>query len=386
MRSARLTPSPATEAASPVRLLMLGTVNHPHVEHLALAMQEHGLDLVVGGDVEPSLPGSTLPAAGIEVRIAPRSRRSTVGGLVRHVVWIRRLVRELHPDVVHAHWFPGFGFFASLARASPLVVMAWGSDVYRANCRQELVNRFVARRADLVMTDSAALLDRIQDLGASRERAVLVNWGVDLKTFPPRPADRAALRERLGLGSGPVVLSPRSLSPVYNIPTIVEAFSRLYERFPDAQLVLKHMSVAEPELAELPNRERVKLVGHVPYELMADYYRAADVCVSIASSDSSPRSAWEALACECPLVLSDLPWVHELIEPERHALVVPIDSAAVAAAIERVLTDPELGRRLGANGRELVEKQRNREVEMSRLARTYVELARGPTRSAQPAG
>lgn len=363
-----------TEA--PVRVLMLGTVNHPHVEHLALAMQERGLEMVVGGDVEPSLPESTLLAQGIDLRTAPRVRRRTIYGALRHVAWIRRLIRELRPDVVHAHWFPGFGFFATLAGASPLVVMAWGSDVYRADFRQELVNRYVARRADLIMTDSAALIDRILDLGAASERTLLVNWGVDLETFHPDSSDRAALLERLGLGPGPVILSPRSLSPIYNPATIVEAFDRVGDRYPDAQLVLKHMAVTQPDLGELPHADRVRLVGHVPYEAMADYYRAADVCVSIPSSDSSPRSAWEALACGCPLIVSDLPWVHELIVPDRHALVIPIDADALADAIGRVLTDGELAQRLQTEGRELVTQHRNRDVEMARLARAYVDLAR----------
>jgi glycosyltransferase involved in cell wall biosynthesis len=356
------------------RVLMLGTVNHPHVEHLAMAMSERGFELVVAGDVEPSLPVSQLPSAGIEVREAPRLPRRALRGLVAHVRWIRWLLREVRPALVHAHWFPGFGFFAALARASPLIVMAWGSDVYRANLRQELVNRYVARRADLVMTDSAALVGRLRQLGASPDRTVLVNWGVDLERFTPPADDRGAVRERLGLGPGPVVLSPRSLAPVYNIGTIAAAFEQVGERFPDAQLVVKHMAVTAAELGELPHRDRVHLVGHVPYETMADYYRAADVCVSIASSDSSPRSAWEALACGCPLVVSDLPWVHELIEPDRHALVVPIDATAVADAIGRVLGDPAMAARLGAEGRALVEAHRDSRAEMDRLAAAYREL------------
>lgn len=371
--------------AGAVRVLVLGTVNHPHVEHMALAMHDRGLDVVVAGDVEPSLPDSTLPRAGIDVRIAPRARRRTLSGLVRHVAWIRSLLRELRPGVVHAHWFPGFGFLATLARARPLVVTGWGSDVYRADFRQGLVNRYVARRADLVITDSAALRDRIEDLGTPRDRTLIVNWGVDLETFRPAERARTELRRRLGLGEGPVILSPRSLTPVYNIRTILAAFELVGEHIPDAQLVLKHMAVTAPDLGEVPHADRVHLVGHVTHEEMADYYRAADVSVSIASSDSSPRSAWEALACGCPLILSDLPWVHELIEPGRHALVVPIDAEAVAAAIERSLTDPGLAARLRTEGRALVEAHRDRRVEMDRLARIYLELARNGRVSRPPA-
>jgi glycosyltransferase involved in cell wall biosynthesis len=368
-------PGTRNGARPPLRLLMLGTVNHPHVEHLALAMKEHGLDVVVGGDHEPSLPASVLPGQGVEVRAAPPAARRTMRGLVSHVRWIRRLLPEVRPDVVHAHWMPGFVFFAALAGAAPLVAMAWGSDVYRANRRQELVNRFAVRRAELVMTDSAALLDRLAELGAPRERTLLVNWGVDLEAFSPGSTGREELRRSLGLGSGPVILSPRSLLPVYNIPTIVEAFAGVGASVPDAQLVVKHMGIDDAELGVLPHRDRVHLVGHVPYRRMVDYYRAADVCVSMASSDSSPRSVWEAMACGCPVVVSDLPWVHELIEPGADALVVPIEAGAVAQAIERVLSEPELAARLRSRGRALVEAHRNREVEMGRLRGTYERLA-----------
>jgi len=228
----------------------------------------------------------------------------------------------------------------------------------------------------LFRSDSTALLARLHDLGAHPDRTMLVNWGVDLRLFAPASGSKGALRERLGLGTGPVILSPRSLAPVYNIPTILEAFERVRERFPDAQLVVKHMQVDARALEAGQLGDRVRLVGHVPYEEMADYYNAADVCVSIASSDSSPRSAWEALACGCPLVLSDLPWVRELIEPDRHALVVPIEAEAVAAAIESLLGDPGRAARMAADGRTLVETHLDRNVEMDRLAQAYRALAR----------
>lgn len=356
-------------------LLMLGTVNHPHVEHLALAMQERGHRVVVGGDVEPTLPPSVLPGERIDVHIAPAEARRTVTGLVSHVRWIRRLLDDLRPDVVHAHWIPGFAFFAAVAGASPLVVMAWGSDVLRADRRRLAAARFTVRRADLVMTDSRSLLGRLEELGASPQRTFLVNWGVQLDDFSPPCEGRAAVRARLGLDDRPTVLSPRSLSPVYNVPTIVAAFEQLSRERPDLRLVIKHMGVGERELGTLAHPERVRLVGHVPYEQMADWYRAADVCVSIASSDSSPRSAWEAMACGTPLVVSDLPWVHELIEPGRHALVVPIAADAVAAAVGRILSEPGLAAALAANGRELVERQRDRDAEMGRLSDAYAALA-----------
>lgn len=357
------------------RVLMLGPVNHPHVEHLALAMQERGLEVIAAGDSEPTLPESLLPDAGIRVLHAPRRPRRTAAGGAAHVRWIRRLNRELRPDVVHAHWMCGYAAYAALAGASPLVAMAWGSDVLRADRIRTFASRIALRRAGVAMADSQALVDRLVELGARPEATVLVNWGVDLATFAPADGTRPALRELLGLGPGPVILSPRSLTPVYNPQVILAAFELVADALPDAQLVLKHMGEGTGAMEGLRERDGIHVVGHVPYERMAWYYQAADVCVSIPSSDSSPRSVWEAMACGCPVVISDLPWVRELITPERDALVVPVEADAVGTAIRRLLEDRRLADSLSRRGRLLAEAHRDRRAEMDRLAGVYRELA-----------
>jgi glycosyltransferase involved in cell wall biosynthesis len=352
------------------RLLMLGGVNHPHVEHLALAMADRGFEVAVGGNAVDGLPESVL---SLPLFPAPRLRRGTPRGAVAHVRWIRRLVREWRPDIVHEHWLPGFAFFAAVAGARPLVAMAWGSDVLRARRLQTLVNRVAVRRAALVMADSQALMDAVIALGADPADCVLVNWGVDLETFRPG-RDRAALRRELGLGDGPVVLSPRSLMPVYNPRVIVDAWAQVAAERDDVQLVLKHMGVVTESLGALPYPDRGHVVGPVDYQRMADYYRAADVCISIASSDSAPRSVFEAMACGAPCVLSDLPWVHEQIGDEREALIVPISVDAVADALRRLLDDATLSAGLAERGRALVEGSHDERRHMDRLADVYRSL------------
>ena len=241
--------------------------------------------------------------------------RGSARGAGAHVRWIRRLLRELKPDVIHAHWLCGFACFAALAGAEPLVAMAWGSDVFRADRLKRVADRVALNRSALAMADSQALLEAMVDLGARRESTLLMSWGVDLDHFRPSERERAAVRAELGLPEGRVILSPRSLMPLYNPRTIVDAFELLADELPDIQLVLKHMGTDRPPVGPLRHPDRVHIVGHVAYERMVDWYRAADVCVSIASSDSSPRSVWEAVASGTPCVVSDLPWVHELIEP-----------------------------------------------------------------------
>jgi glycosyltransferase involved in cell wall biosynthesis len=225
------------------------------------------------------------------------------------------------------------------------------------------------------MADSQALLEAMVDLGGQRERMQLMSWGVDLDHFRPSERKREDVRAGLGLPEGRVVLSPRTLWPLYNPRTIVDAFELLADELPDLQLVLKHMGTDRPPVGPLRHPDRVHIVGHVPYKQMVDWYHASDVCVSIASSDSSPRSVWEAVASGTPCVVSDLPWVHELMVAGRDALVVPIAVQPVAAAIRRIVEDPALADHLAGNGRRLVAAHHDQAVEMDRVADSYRKLA-----------
>lgn len=346
-----------------IRVLQLGPVNTSHVEHMALALRDRGADVVVAGEVWPGLPPSVLPAAAIPTELVDGA----------FVPWLRRAVRRVRPDIVHAHWTP-FAAKALVAHARPLVVQPWGSDVYRASAVFRAANVPVARLADRIVCDSADLVAAMVRLGARPERTLQINWGVNLDSFSPTSASRQVVRRRLGLEDGPLVLSPRSLKPLYNPRTIVAAFEQVRARIPGAQLALKHMATqAPPELGSLP--DGVRVVGHVPYAEMADWYRAADVCVSIPDTDSSPRSVWESMACGTPCVVSDLPWAHEELRPGQDVMMVAVQATAVADAVIALLEDDGLAGRLAANGRAMVERTRDRDREMERLVELYCELA-----------
>jgi len=348
------------------RLLLLGTLNSPHIEHLAVAMRERGHEVAVAGDISSRLPPCALPAAGL--------RAHEIRG--RNVAAVRRVVRQVRPDVVHANWLPGMAFMAALVRARPLVAMAWGSDVHGADRRRLWQSRYTLRRADVAMADSGDMVERLIQLGADRQRTYVMRWGVDLKVFAP-PADRTEAKRMVDLPDSPTIISPRGLSPVYNAGAILDAFDELRSEMPSAVLLLKHMGVAEPELGGRVLPGGVRLVGHVPYHRMAAYFQAADACVSVPSSDSSPRSVWEAMACGCPCILSDLRWTRELIEDGRDALLVAPQAADIASALRQVLTAPELADRVRARARALVEAHHDRDAEMDKLSHLYGRVAGG---------
>ncbi len=354
----------AEASATPLRLFYIGPYNSPHLEDLAVAMRQRGHVVRASGEVWGGLPPSSLPEQGVTVNEIA----------FPYVLSLRRILRAFKPDLVHAHWMP-FATLAMLAGARPLVAQAWGSDVYLAGRRHRFEMRVTLRRTAMAMADSADLLQRVRQFGPRSLRTMVVNWGVDLGTFRvPTDAERAALKAKLGLEPGPVILSPRGLKEIYNPAVVLEAFARVRAKVPDAQLVLKHGGVdelLEPRWRNLPG---VKVVAYLEANEMADLFRAAEVTVSIPSSDSSPRSVWEAMAGGSATILSDLPWAHELIEDGRNALLVRAAEEAVAGAIERLLGDAALRASITNEARALVERTRDRNAELARVEACYRDL------------
>jgi len=332
----------------------------------------------------PELPGVTLHQARVP-RI-PRLRNLALG------IAIRRLVRRIRPDVLHAHQVSPDGWLAAVSCFHPLLITAWGSDLFlgpSVGRRFALSIRWALRRADCVSCVSESLAQVARSLGADPARLEVAPWGIDTAVFCPA-AGSTALRARLGLGPGPVVLSPRAIRPVYNPLDIAQAVPRVLEQVPDAQFVIRTYTLDPGLLArfqaiiEAHNAtEAVRYVGDLPDdEAIADLYRIADVAVSVPSSDGAPLSVLEAMACGAVPVLSELPSLREWVQDRREALFVPVgDVAAIADAIVRLLHHEPLRREMRANGLELIRQRADSRVWMAHAERTYERLCRSRSAS-----
>ena len=177
------------------------------------------------------------------------------------------------------------------------------------------------------------------------------------------------MRLALDLQPGPVVLSIRSPTPLYNINLLVAAIPTILEHIPTAQFVLRdyngdarYIGQLKQQIIELGITKAVYWLGQQePWERNVDTYRLADVAISIPSSDSTPVSVLEAMACGTALVVTDLPALREWITPGVEGLLVaPGDVPALAHAIITLLNDPNQRALMGRRNREVVASRQPR--------------------------
>ncbi len=304
-----------------------------------------------GHEVHLLTTGAGPSAAGIVWHRLPGGEDDHLG-LWRMVRIVGRMLAEVRPDVVHAHWLVVYGWIPWLTRARPYVITPWGSDAFHliaGRARARLLTFGALRGAGLVTASSQALLAAAVRLGASPARCHLVRWGVDTQMFHPGVTVTPHLR-RLGVEGQALILNPRGPAALYAPDLALAAMERVRSQRTDAVLV-QITRPDHPDHAPLAARaardaESVRLVPALPHEEMPALMAGAAIVLALAATDSTSVSLLEGMASGCVPVAVDIPANRECItDGENGLLVRPGDAAGLAGAILRALEDDALRRR-----------------------------------------
>ena len=301
----------------------------------------------------------------------------------------RRVMRAHGATVIHAHWvIPGGATAAAAAGRLPVVVSLHGSDLFLAE-RNPVVGgaaRLAFRRADRVTACSTDLRDRAVALGADGARTETLLHGVDIDRFAPDPATRRRVRAAHGLGDdAEIVFAVGRLVRKKGFEYLIDAFARLAPRRPALRLVLAGSGDLDGELraraAAGRIADRVRWLGAIPHDEVAGWLAAADVSAApsvvddAGNVDGLPNTILEALATGTPVVATHAGGIASVAVDRETALVVPErDAAALAAAIEALLSDAGLRAAIGGAARERMQREHTWERVAERFETAY-ELA-----------
>lgn len=295
---------------------------------------------------------------------------------------ISRLLKDLDPDLIHAHSVGAYAWMAMLSRRHPYVATPWGSDILlhiHESRVERLFTTAALKRADLVTCDAYFVKDEAIALGVRPERVEVITFGVDLERFTARPP-RPELRADLGWQEAVIVVSNRTLTPIHDVDTLVHAIPKVLSRAPTARFVLLGGGSERDRLEKLADelgvRDKTYFGGHVTEDEMAEWLRTSDVYVSTSLSDAGLAAGTaEAMASELPVVSTDNSENDKWIDVEQGGFLVPNgDASAVADAILRLVEDAELRRRYGDHNRGVIEERNNYEREMSKMGDLYRRL------------
>ncbi len=299
---------------------------------------------------------------------------------------LSRIIKQLKPDIVHAHDPHGVAMAAlalsmSTQLAKPPLVAARRVDFH---LRGSSLSRWKYRQVDCFICASEAIRQMLVGDGVPAARAVTVHEGIDLARVASAPA--AKLHEDLWLPHhAPVVGNVAALVPHKGQRHLIDSARLVLPQVPDARFVIAGEGELRPALERQIKdhhlEKHVFLAGFRPDVL--SLHKAFDIFVMSSVTEGLGTSLIDAMAAGKPVVATTAGGIPEVVvDGETGILVPPRDHDAMAAAIVKLLKDDGLRRCMGEAGLARARAMFSAERMVQDTLRVYERVAMHPHQEA----
>lgn len=264
-------------------------------------------------------------------------------------------------DVVHCHQ----AFVSSIAglliyyiKRTPFIITCHGSDIriMKKNPLIKLVQRIALSRASYitcVSKDVATILER--EYRVPKNRITVIPNGYDVDFINRAKQETATDSNR----QGAKLVFVGSLRSAKSPQTLFEGFKRVLRRGLDIQLYVVGDGPLRPRLEQYCVNNslvtKVSFLGTLPHEKALKVIATSTIFINTSIEEGLPTSLVEAMALGKPVIATAVGGIPEVVKDGINGVLVPPESSEhVAKALERLLTDPELRRKLGEAAAESV--------------------------------
>lgn len=244
--------------------------------------------------------GESIARNGVNVKYYTIAGKGWIGYL-KEVSLLRKYLKSHRYDLIHAH-YSFSGFLATLSSNLPIVVSMMGSDVFTNNSAWVPIIRFFAKfswKATIVKSNGMHLVLNVPE-------AYVVPNGVDFNIFSPIDQIDAIERVRFN-DKKHIIFASNPSRPEKNYDLAKEAVAILGEE--DVEL---------------------NIVSGIPFKIMPCYMNAADVLLMTSLWEGSPNVIKEAMACNCPIVSTDVGDVREILGKTNGCYISSFDPKDIA--------------------------------------------------------
>lgn len=358
-----------------MRLLILSDPSSIHTKRWVSSLSDKGIEILLFGlnhsedDFYCTFSNVTVYAIDYTSKLG----KTTISKLkyLNVLTTLKKKIKEFKPDILHAHYASSYGLLGALAGFHPYIISVWGSDVYdfpRKSFLHRIVLRYNLSRADRVLSTSLIMAKEISKY--SCKQIQVTPFGVDLHLFKKdgvfKPKDEF------------IVGTVKSLSSVYRIDLLISAFKLVVCNNQNTNLKLQIVG-------DGPDKDKLKLLtrglgidryvdftGKIENNQLPNYYNDFSVFVALSDSESFGVVAVEAMACECPVIVSNAEGFTEVVIDNETGYIVPKgDTKLVADRIQKFINDNSLRGIMGRKGRERVESLYDWEKNVDTMIQIY---------------
>jgi glycosyltransferase involved in cell wall biosynthesis len=285
---------------------------------------------------------------------------------------LKRKIKEFRPDILHAHYATSYGLLGALMNFHPYIISVWGSDVYdfpKVSFIHKKILQYNLSKADKILSTSHIMAKETHKY--TDKPIEITPFGVNLNIFK-KTEDFIDNHEEIIIGT------VKTLAPKYGIDILIRSFKIVLDNNYDKNLRLQIIGEGEDKdklkflVSELGIKNNVDFLGKVENHLLYKYYNRFSVSVSVSDSESFGVVAVEAMACECPVIVSDADGFTEVVVNNETGFIVPKRNVvATAAAIQKFIDDNTLRDKMGKKGRQRVKKLYNWDNNVNQMVDIY---------------
>lgn len=350
------------------------------IEALAPILQNLGVDVSVITRRYPGLKSIEM-VSGVPVYRMPIPGSKPLKAISFTLFALLKLAK-LKPDVIHAHEMLSPATTALAARqlmGTPIVVKVLRGgvlgDVAKLKNRFLGLNRLKALRdhVDKFIVISSEIEKELTALGVSKNKLYHNPNGVDTSKFSPRVGEgKTALREKLGIKSGPVTVFTGRLSAEKKVDQLIKIWPLVRAEYPQAQLLIVGEGEEGPGLKQLA-KEGVSFLGKV--EDVSPYLQAADIFVLPSATEGLSNALLEAMSTGLSVVATSVGGAPDLITHKKNGWLIPIeDIDKLQEAILYLMGNERVRNRMGKQARESIRNGFDLNLVAHRLKDLYVSL------------
>jgi len=327
-----------------------------------------------------------LEQQGIEVIKVVKSKNGMfryIGFLLKTLFFV--LFKKF--DIVHAHYGFHSAFIPALIKRKPLVITFHGSDALLEPFRNKTYNRlqkYVIRKADhLIAVSTHVKKNLIEKLGATEQQVSVISCGVDAEYF--RAMNVKEARAQVGIPEkSKVVLFAGKISFMKGLDVIYQCSRRMA----DVLFIVAGTPVFEGQ------SENCRYVGLIQNKDMPVWLSACDLYFLPSRSEGTPVGILEALACERPVIVSNIGGCPDLITDAVNGYLIEVENPlgsgqipeqemmfsyhlpeselnTIVKKLRDILDNPDKKNIMGCNGREMVVKQYDNRIIAAKIIAVY---------------
>jgi glycosyltransferase involved in cell wall biosynthesis len=303
------------------------------------------------------------------------SRISRLIELLLAFFTIRKIARTFRPDMVIAERTTSYGFLAALTGVKPVAIAQQGiTDLWPHNSPlfifKKMLQDYAFKKADLVHAWGEVMANHMKKSSVNMSKVLVLPKGINLDFFTfSDNQDKIRIE----------AVVTRALEPEYRHMKILKAFALLKKKNIPFRLVIvgdgSMRKTLEKLTQELNIEQEVVFTGRRPNTEVAALLKEANFYISMPATEGVSASLFEAMACGCFPIVTDLPGNRTWIKNQENGLLIPHGRFKILAEELQYAFERNLWRKTVVNrNRKFIEENANYIENMKKIAEAYHEL------------